>query len=150
MQTVHGYMNVFPRDTAKGPDRTTVFTPHPRSVVYPTGELARLHGDRRAALRPVEFMVKDDEYFQVLLESDPRARAGLMTGIGNFVDYTAAFGAMIELAPKGYRSEIKIMVPTHTDVEVIDRDGEPAVFGASLNWLPSPIAPRLKLVQNDW
>jgi hypothetical protein len=149
MAIVAGYVNVFPRDTSKGPGGNHIFTPHPLTVVYPTGELARIHGDRRAAFRAVQFSVGADEYFQVQRAVDPDARHKGMVGIGNFIDYTDAYHAMVEDTPAGHRAEIRLMVPTRTEVEVTGRDGNPVVFGETFIWSPVPIAERLRLVESD-
>ncbi len=138
-------MNIFSRDTSKGPDGTHIFTPHPLTVVYPTGDLARLHGDRRGMIRAVQFSVAENEYFQVQRAVNPDIRHSGMVGIGNYVGYADAYNAMTDEASAGYRVEIKIMVPTRAEVEVIGSDGTPVVFGEIFNWVPAPIAERLRL-----
>lgn len=149
MATVDGYINVFPRDTSKGPGGNHIFAPNPLTIVFPTGELARIHGDRRAAFRAVQFSVGADEYFQVQRAVDPDVRHKGMVGIGNFSDYADAYLAMIEDTPAGHRAEIRLMVPTRTEVEVTGRDGNRIVFGETFIWDAVPIAERLRLVESD-
>lgn len=125
MATVDGYMNLFPRDMPGG-----TFTPHPLTVVYPTGELARLHGDRRAPMRPVAFDVEPEESFGVYRAVDPNNRQAGMELAGTFIDYADAYDFLAGSTPSGYRAEIKILTP-----------------GADR---PAPISDRLRLVERTW
>jgi hypothetical protein len=145
MATVDGYINLFPRDTTKG-----AFTPHPLSLVYPTGDLARLHGDRRAPMRAVKFTVNADEFFQVQRSVDPNARHAGMAAAGNFTDYATAYDFMVEDTPSGYRAEIKLMVPARTAIEVTGQAGDTFVFGEAVTWQPVPLAERLELAEGTW
>lgn len=134
-RTVRGYMNVFPKDLTRtgGVD---VLTAHPRSVVYPSGPVGRKDGDRRAPLRAVEFDLAADEFFAV-------------TSSGSFTDYADAYAAMAD-APRGTRSEIKVMAPTRSEVTATAPDGTAVVIGESLTWQPQPIADRLRFSERDW
>lgn len=143
--TVRGHMNIFPKDVIKGPGGE-FFNPHPRSVVYPTAAICRKDGDRRAPMRAVEFDVAVDEFFTVF-RTGRDIRAGAYS-VGSFTSYADAYTAMTE-TPRGHRAEIKIMVPTRTDVLATGPDGETVVIGESLTWQPQPLADHLRLSERD-
>lgn len=145
--TVRGHMNIFPKDVFRGPGGVETFTPHPRSLVYPTAPIGRKDGDRRAPLRAVEFDLATDEFFTVLRDTDSSRRGSTMS-MGSFTDYADAYSAMAD-APRGHRTEIKVMVPTRTEVLATAPDGEQVVIGESLTWQPQPIADRLRLSERD-
>ncbi len=145
--TVRGHMNIFPKDVLRGPGGVETFTPHPRSLVYPSAPIGRKDGDRRAPLRAVEFDLAEDEFFTVLRDVDP-SRRGSMMSMGSFTVYADAYSAMAD-APRGHRAEIKVMVPTRTEVLATGPDGETVVIGESLTWQPQPIADRLRLSERD-
>jgi hypothetical protein len=145
MATVDGFINLFPRDTTNG-----LFTPHPLTVVYPCGALARLHGDRRAPMRAVKLTVNAGEFFQVLRSVDPDARHAGMAPTGNFSDYASAYDFMVEDTPSGYRAEIKLMVPPRAPIEATGPAGDTVPFGESVTWQPVPLAERLELAEGTW
>lgn len=143
--TVRGHMNIFPKDVIKGPGGES-FNPHPRSVVYPSAPICRRDGDRRAPMRAVEFDLAADEFFTVFRTGrDSRTSA---YSVGSFTTYADAYNAMAD-TPRGHRAEIKIMVPTHTEVLATGPDGEQVVIGESLTWQPQPIADHLRLSERD-
>lgn len=144
--TVRGHMNVFPKDVRRAPDGTETFSPHPRSLVYPSAAIGRKEGDRRAPLRAVEFDVADDEFFAVFRDLD-NSRSAAMS-VGSFTSYADAYTAMAD-TPRGTRAEIKLMVPTRKEVFATGPDGEQVVIGESLTWQPNPIADRLRLSERD-
>ncbi|HEX9089550.1 MAG TPA: hypothetical protein VF867_18815 [Arthrobacter sp.] len=146
---VTGHMNIFPKDTARQPDGTDAFSPHPKSVVYPTAPIGRKDGDRRAPLRAVEFNVAEDEFFTVLRELERGAGLAAKISAGSFMNYSDAYLAMTENVPRGYRAEIKIMAPTTSDVLATGPDGEEVVVGESLTWQPQAIADRLRLSESE-
>jgi hypothetical protein len=143
--TVRGHMNIFPKDVVKGPGGES-FNPHPRSVVYPSAPICRRDGDRRAPLRAVEFDLADDEFFTVV-RTGRDSRNGTVS-VGSFTSYADAYTAMVD-GPRGHRSEIRLMVPTRTEVLATGPDGEQVVIGESLTWQPQPIADRLRLSERD-
>lgn len=144
--TVRGHMNIFPKDVRRAPDGSETFSPHPRSLVYPSAPIGRKEGDRRAPLRAVEFDVADDEFFAVFRDLE-HSRTATMS-VGSFTDYADAYTAMAEV-PRGSRAEIKLMVPTRSEVFATAPDGEQIVVGESLTWQPQPIADRLRLTERD-
>lgn len=147
--TVTGHMNIFPKDTARQPDGTDAFSPHPKSVVYPTAPIGRKHGDRRAPLRAVEFDIAENEFFTVLRELERGSGLGAKVSAGSYMNYNDAYAALTEKVPHGHRAEIRIMAPTSAEVLATDPDGDEVVVGESLTWQPQAIADRLRLSETD-
>ena len=149
MTTVRGRMNIFPKDTARQPDGTDAFSPHPKSVIYPTAPIGRKHGDRRVPLRAVEFDIADNEFFTVLRELERGSGLTAKVSAGSYMNYSDAYLALTGNVPHGHRAEIKIMAPTTAEVLAIGPDGHEVVVGESLTWQPQAIADRLRLSETD-
>lgn len=145
VQTVRGVINIFPKDIGRGEDGESTFNPGVRAVVYPTAPIARKYGDRRAPQRAVEFDVAPDEFFAVQRYMGRHGAGSTVVSVGSFTDYGDAYAALIDRVPAGHRAEIRIMVPTRTDVFATGRDGEDVIIGESLTWQPQSIADRLRL-----
>jgi hypothetical protein len=144
-QTLRGVMNIFPKDIGRGEDGKDTFNPGVRAVIYPSAPIARKNGDRRAPLRAVEFNMAPDEFFAVQRYTERHGAAPTAVGVGSFTDYNDAYAALIDRVPAGQRAEIRIMVPTRTEVFATGRNGEEVIIGESLTWQPQPIADRLRL-----
>jgi hypothetical protein len=145
LRTVRGVMNIFPKDIGQGEDGKGTFAPSVRAVVYPTAPIARKYGDRRAPQRAVEFDVASDEFFAVQRYLDRNGTGPTIVSMGSFIDYNDAYAALVDGVPSGGRAEIRIMVPSRTEVFATGRDGEDVLIGESLTWQPQPIADRLRL-----
>jgi hypothetical protein len=145
IHTVRGVMNIFPKDISRGEDGVGSFNPGARAVVYPTAPIARKYGDRRAPQRAVEFDLGPDEFFSVQRYTERTGPGSTAVSVGSFIDYNDAYAALIERVPAGNRAEIRIMVPTQTEVFATGLDGEDVIIGESLTWQPQPIADRLRL-----
>jgi hypothetical protein len=147
--TVRGVMNIFPKDIARGEDGNGSFNPGVRTVVYPTAPIARKFGDRRAPQRAVEFDIGPAEFFSVQRYTERNAAGSTAVSVGSFTDYNDAYAALLERVPAGHRAEIRIMVPTRTDVYATGPDGGEVIIGESLTWQPQPIADRLRLTDTN-
>lgn len=143
-QTVRGVADVFPKDLARDEAGKAAFRPGAHVVVYPTAAIARKFGDRRAPHRAVEFDVAPDEFFAVQRYIEQSGAGSMAVSVGRFKDYKDAYAALVEGVPDGQRADIKIMVPTRTDVVATGSDGEEVVIGESLTWQPRSIADRLR------
>jgi hypothetical protein len=146
-QTVRGVVNIFPKDIVRGDGGKATFSPGVRAVVYPTAPIARKCGDRRAPQREVEFDVASDEFFTVQRYLERNSSGPSSVSVGSFTDYSDAYAALADSVPPGQRAEIRIMVPTRTEVFATGRNGEDVLIGESLTWQPQPIAERLRLVE---
>jgi hypothetical protein len=145
LQTIRGVMNIFPKDISRGEDGKANFNPGIRTAVYPTAPIARKFGDRRAPQRAVEFDIGPAEFFSVQRYTERNATSATAVSVGSFTDYNDAYAALLERVPAGHRAEIRIMVPTRTDVLATGPDGSEVIIGESLTWQPHPIADRLRL-----
>jgi hypothetical protein len=148
-QTVRGVTNIFPKDLGRAEDGNGSFNPGARVVVHPTAPIARKFGDRRAPQRAVEFDVAPDEFFTVQRYMERNGAGSVVVSLGSFKDYNDAYAALMDRVPAGQRAEIRIMVPTRTDVFAIGSDGEDVIIGESLTWQPQSIADRLRLTETS-
>jgi hypothetical protein len=149
VQTVRGVTDIFPADIGRGEDGKDSFNPGARVIVYPTAPIGRKFGDRRAPQRAVEFDVAPHEFFAVQRYIERNGAGSVVVSVGSFKDYNDAYAALMDRVPAGQRAEIRIMVPTRTDVIAVGSDGEDVIIGESLTWQPQSIADRLRFTDTS-